>query len=98
MHRISRLLLALSAFAFAGCGPAESSFLPAEEGEPNTTAAAGATHEAKPCTDGSKKACVQVYGEHAGIVSCYEGERTCIGGAWGPCVPLPDEPTDQGLH
>lgn len=37
------------------------------------------------CADGATEACSLMLGEHAGIVSCYEGARTCRGGVFGPC-------------
>ena len=46
-----------------------------------------------PCADGEKKACGSNIGE------CRAGERTCIGGQWGPCVggnPPANEICDNG--
>jgi hypothetical protein len=43
------------------------------------------------CKDGAVAPCVEIYGQHAGIVNCFEGEKTCVDGAWSDCVPVPEE-------
>jgi hypothetical protein len=90
------LVVALASLAFAACGPAETSFPPA-----STAAAAEQTSDAvegsSRCPEGARVACIRVYGEHAGVQSCYEGERTCADGVWGPCL-LPGEPDPADLH
>ncbi|HWO14338.1 MAG TPA: C-type lectin domain-containing protein, partial [Polyangiaceae bacterium] len=37
------------------------------------------------CVDGAVEPCTLVLGEHGGIVSCYEGVRSCAGGSFGAC-------------
>ncbi len=37
------------------------------------------------CFDGALEPCNELLGEHAGIISCYEGTRTCSGGRFGAC-------------
>lgn len=36
--------------------------------------------------EGATRACHLVLGEHAGVISCYEGTETCSDGAFGPCT------------
>ena len=38
------------------------------------------------CVEGAVEPCHEMLGEHDGIVSCYEGTRTCSGGAFGACI------------
>jgi hypothetical protein len=38
------------------------------------------------CVDGAVEPCSEVLGEHDGVVSCFEGTRTCQGGSFGACV------------
>jgi len=42
-------------------------------------------NEPASCVDGTTKDCIVMVGEHNGVVSCYEGIRTCEGGVWGAC-------------
>src|SRR5258707_14026176 len=35
--------------------------------------------------EGATKKCGTKLGEHNGVLSCYEGESTCVEGAWGAC-------------
>lgn len=37
------------------------------------------------CVDGTVEPCSVVLGEHDGIVSCYEGTRSCVAGKFGAC-------------
>jgi hypothetical protein len=38
------------------------------------------------CVEGSSETCSIELGRHAGILSCYEGKRSCRGGTFGPCT------------
>ncbi len=38
-----------------------------------------------PCTNGQTRDCHVKLGEHNGVLSCYEGTQTCVGGTWGAC-------------
>ena len=38
------------------------------------------------CTEGSTKSCYVTIGEHNGVLSCYEGTRTCENGVWTECL------------
>jgi Lectin C-type domain len=38
------------------------------------------------CVEGVVEPCNEMLGEHDGIVSCYQGTRTCSGGVLGACV------------
>jgi lectin-like protein len=37
------------------------------------------------CSEGAVENCAVTLGEHGGVLSCYEGERTCKGGTFGAC-------------
>ncbi len=37
------------------------------------------------CVEGAVTACSLELGEHAGVISCYEGTRVCEAGSFGPC-------------
>jgi hypothetical protein len=37
------------------------------------------------CDEGQTESCALTLGEHDGMLSCYEGTRTCSAGAFGPC-------------
>lgn len=37
------------------------------------------------CVEGSTKSCYVYYGEHNGILSCYEGTQVCENGVYGQC-------------
>jgi len=37
------------------------------------------------CTEGATEACSLTLGEHAGVLSCYEGTHTCVNGQFGAC-------------
>lgn len=37
------------------------------------------------CAEGSSESCSITLGEHAGVISCYEGTRTCRDGRFGAC-------------
>src|SRR5687767_10889444 len=38
------------------------------------------------CVDGAVEPCHEMLGDHDGIVSCYEGTRTCVDGVYGACL------------
>jgi hypothetical protein len=38
-----------------------------------------------PCTNGQTRDCSVTLGEHNGVLTCYDGTRTCVGGSWGAC-------------
>jgi len=38
------------------------------------------------CVDGAVEACSIELGKHDGIISCYEGTRSCKAGSFGPCT------------
>lgn len=54
---------------------------------PESTPRAGGSQwaETVACVEGETEPCSVMLGEHAGIVSCYEGTRTCRGGVFGVC-------------
>ncbi|MEO8181430.1 MAG: hypothetical protein ABI895_21545, partial [Deltaproteobacteria bacterium] len=37
------------------------------------------------CPEGKVESCNLMLGEHDGLVSCYEGTRSCQGGVFGAC-------------
>jgi hypothetical protein len=39
-----------------------------------------------PCVDGTKAECHETVGTNGDILTCLNGERTCVGGVWGPCA------------
>jgi hypothetical protein len=43
--------------------------------------------EAKGCKEGATHHCRIKIGEHAGVVTCVDGFRECIDGAWSECEP-----------
>lgn len=59
------------------------------------------------CEEGATQACHLVLGEHAGVISCYEGTQSCSGGVFGPCIngtsfevkrsELPSRPSESSL-
>jgi len=69
----------------AACG--EERTAPAAPPPPSPTDQQAAHVPLSPtCTDGTVESCTVKLGEHDGIVSCYEGTRTCVGGAFGACT------------
>ncbi len=49
------------------------------------------------CAEGTTQSCATTLSIEGEKLSCYEGQQTCVGGAWGPCVdgtvverPAPD--------
>lgn len=38
-----------------------------------------------PCEEGATRACHITLGEQNGVLSCYDGEQSCVEGAWGAC-------------
>lgn len=38
------------------------------------------------CSEGQTESCALTLGEHDGMLSCYEGTRTCNGGSFGACA------------
>src|SRR5690348_4912024 len=45
----------------------------------------GSSHPAGPCESGTTKKCGIELARHDGVTSCYEGESTCVDGAWSDC-------------
>ena len=43
------------------------------------------------CDEGDTRKCRIKIAEHEGVVTCAEGVRTCVDGAWSECEPLPVE-------
>jgi len=39
-----------------------------------------------PCVSGTTSECHLTVGTNDGILTCLHGERTCVGGTWGPCT------------
>jgi hypothetical protein len=39
-----------------------------------------------PCTSGTTAECHVTMGTNGDVLTCLHGERTCVGGSWGPCV------------
>jgi hypothetical protein len=37
------------------------------------------------CTDGTTRACGITLGEHAGVLTCYQGTQLCVGERWAEC-------------
>ncbi len=46
----------------------------------------GNVDPSQPCVDGVKAECHVTVGNNGDILTCMHGERTCVGGTWGPCV------------
>jgi lectin-like protein len=79
------LQLAGLGIALLGCGDTELARAPAPS--PSALDARAAQVPLTPaCVEGAVEPCSEVLGEHDGIVSCYEGTRTCQGGRWSACL------------
>lgn len=65
-----------------GCSPGDSR--PARS-SPSPTTRSGGT-QLPPCQEGAFKDCFVTLGVHGGVTTCYSGTRTCVDGAWGPCL------------
>ena len=46
----------------------------------------GGTTAPATCEEGATKRCYVTVGEHNGVLTCYEGVSTCVGGVWGTCA------------
>src|SRR5688572_13736425 len=68
-----------------GCGDAELAPPPSPP-PPVVEAEVGRVPLTPSCVDGAVEPCHEMLGEHDGIVSCYEGTRTCVNGAYGACL------------
>jgi hypothetical protein len=72
--------------ALFGCGDAEHAPAAADAPMSAPVAQAARVPLTPACVDGAVEPCNEVLGEHDGIVSCFEGTRTCQGGSFGACV------------
>lgn len=82
-HRGSLFLVALAA---ASLGCADDGLKPAGSEPFGPSALADTPPLGRACLEGATRACHLVLGEHAGVISCYEGTQTCSDGAFGPCA------------
>lgn len=80
--------LFLMAFGVAsGLGCADDGLGAPAGGEPlGPSALGGDPFLGRACVEGATRACHLVLGEHAGVISCYEGTETCTDGAFSPCA------------
>lgn len=67
------------------CGDAELAPPPSPP-PPVAVAEVGRVPLTPGCVEGAVEPCHEMLGEHDGIVSCYEGTRTCVNGAYGACL------------
>lgn len=71
--------------ALSACGDAEPAPPPSPP-PPAVYTDVGRVPLTPACVDGAVEPCHEVLGEHDGIVSCYEGTRTCHDGVFGACL------------
>lgn len=67
------------------CGDGEAA-LPPPPPVPTIDTEVGRVPLTPACVEGAVEPCHEMLGEHEGIVSCYEGTRTCVGGVFGACL------------
>jgi len=77
-------LSALLGLLSACSSPPGADPLPEPLGDPHFTTGSDPTL-GRACSDGQLESCALTLGEHDGVLSCYEGTRSCQGGAFGLC-------------
>lgn len=90
MFARSSVVGCLSFVVLLACGDPDRE---ARDGEPldYEEAAGGAGGEdvvGHQCDDGDAKKCRIKIGDHEGVVTCVDGERSCVDGYWGECEAL----------
>jgi hypothetical protein len=72
-------------------------------GGSTTGGSSGTVDPNTPCVSGSTAECHLTVGTNNGVLTCLHGERTCLGGSWGPCTGefasklMPEIENSQGL-
>jgi hypothetical protein len=90
--------VAALALLVTGCESGLQAYPPGGEGGSNQNSSAHGTPSTGagsvtgtdvadgPCSpEGSQRACHRYLGEHDGIIDCFVGEQTCVGGVWNIC-------------
>ncbi len=81
-----RPALAALAIALSACGSEGPRAPLADPPPPLPNTQVGREPLATSCLEGAVRPCHELLGEHDGIVSCYEGTETCVGGVFGACL------------
>lgn len=85
--RVPLALLCICFVALAGCGDTDPASAPLSAAPPaGSETQVGRVPLEPACVEGAVEPCSEMLGEHDGIVSCYEGTRSCAGGVFGACV------------
>jgi hypothetical protein len=85
---LARVCIGVVLVSQAGCS-AEPSALPSVLGDAELVASPSSPNDpliGLPCAENEVESCAITLSEHAGVISCYEGKRSCSDGAWGACV------------
>lgn len=83
-ERLGALLLVILVASSLGC--ADDKLGPRLPAEPSASGEAPGPLSGRACVEGAVQPCHLVLGEHAGVISCYEGTQTCTGGVFGSCA------------
>ena len=87
----SSVVCCLSFFLLIACGEPDRE---AREGDPfdyeEAAGGAGGDGTGHQCDEGDTKKCRIKIGDHEGVVTCVDGERTCVDGDWSDCEAIED--------
>jgi hypothetical protein len=84
--RIPLAALSLGLGVLAGCGDPDPAAAPMAAAPAGSGTQVGRVPLEPTCIEGAVEPCHEMLGEHDGIVSCYEGTRSCAGGVFGACI------------